>query len=262
MMAFFRARKFSFRQTTHLRLIATTALAITSLVWLATAIPAGALTTTHRLSTAKRIGPDAVWKQALTDQLQAWKGCRRPVPGVDRACFVRFIRAHGASTQAVSFFDSTGSYLIAFVDTGKVDLGYMLSSFPANDDLNYLLLNSAQPYFHPPLPSLAAPSYAKLRRAYRLASGATGLTAETDSILPWLETSTTLHGGDSEIVLQFQLYDRCAACTTPYRARAAYRFSARGKFLGAVPLNPCLSADRQGLAATVQEPVCPPAHRA
>jgi hypothetical protein len=233
------------------------ALALATLGWLAATVPAVALAATNHRSAARRIGPEAVWKQALADQLPAWKGCRRPLPGEDRACFARFMRAHGASPQAASFLDATSSYLIAFINTGEVDLGFTLSSFPANDDLGYLLLNSSKQYFHPPLPSLASPSYAKLRHAYRLPAGQTALTVVTDSIVPWLEKTSRPSAGDEEIVLQFPLYDGCAACTTSYRARIGYWFSARGAFAGTVPLGPCLSRGHRGRSTNVQEPVCP-----
>lgn len=213
---------------------------------------------TDYLSAAGRIGPEAVWKQALADQIPARKTCRRPLPGEDRACLARFMRAHGASPQAASFLDATSSYLIAFINTGKVDLGFTLSSFPANDDLGYLLLNSSKQYFHPPLPSLASPSYAKLRRAYRLPAGPTALTVVTDSIVPWLEKASRPSTGGEDIVLQFPLYDGCAACTTPYRARIGYRFSARGDFVGTVSLGPCLSRDHRERPTNVRERVCPP----
>ena len=211
----------------------------------------------HR-SAAERIGPGAVWKQALADQFPAWKACRRPLPGEDRACLARFMRAHGASPQAAFFLDATASYLIAFIETGKVDLGFTLSSFPANNDLGYLLLNSSKQYFHPPLPFLASPSYAKLRHAYRLTGGPTALTVLTDSIVPWLEKASRPSAGGEEIVLQFPLYDGCAACTTPYRARIGYRFSPRGDFEGTVSLGPCLSRGHLERSTNVREPVCPP----
>lgn len=250
-------RRFSPCCACRSHLVVSPALALATLSWLAATVPTVAMAATNHRSAAGRIGPEAVWKQALADQFTAWKGCRRPLPGEDRASFARFMRAHGASPQAASFPDATSSYLIAFINTGEVDLGFTLSSFPANDDLGYLLLNSSKQYFHPPLPSLASPSYANLRHAYGLPAGPTALTVVTDSIVPWLEKASRPSTGGEEIVLQFPLYDGCAACTTPYRARIGYRFSARGDFVATVSLGPCLSRGHEKLSANVREPVWP-----
>lgn len=216
-----------------------------------------AIAAAHPRSPA-RIGPAAVWRQAgHGGQLAAYRACS-PSHGAGSlasGCIDRYMRAHGASEAAVAFFDATGSYLIGFVDAGQVDLGYTLLAFPANYDRGFLVLNAARQYFHPPPPQLTGALYRKLRDAYRLPSGGAGLTVFTDSIVPWLETSSQ-RAGRNELILQFTLYNQCAACATPYRARIAYRFSADGAFAGSRSLGPCLAPIR-GIPIKAREPACP-----
>jgi hypothetical protein len=207
-----------------------------------------------------RVGPGAVWAEALRGgQLKSYSACTPPgvMPSPITKCTDRFMESHGASAAAVAYFNATGRYLIGgFWGRGRVDLGYTLLPFPANYDWSFALLNATPPYFYPPLPSITAPAYAKLHRAYRY------LSVYTDSIVPLLEAVHPALGGGEELVLQFRLYDQCSACATAYRARVGYEFSPAGGFAGSVSLGPCRAAQPPGSPAPgvkVQEPTCPPA---
>ncbi len=233
--------------------------------WSAVPISASPPAPVGQPSTAARIGPHAVWRGALRGQAAAAEACifsRRPTPSSAqvKSCIARYMRAHGASTAAVAYFEATGSYLISFVDTGRIDVGYTLSEEPMDCGcFGYVLLNGAHQYLVLPAPSLASPAYAKLRRAYRLPSGHTGLSYLY--FPPFLESARKRAGGGEDLIFQFVLNDVCNACATPYRARAAYLFSSVGALVGSVSLGPCLGPQPKGSAAgkvDVKEPACPP----
>ena len=209
-------------------------------------------------------GPGAVWHEARRDQGAAARACifsSRPGSGASgvRRCIGRFMEAHSASAAAVGFFDATGAYLIGFAPAGHLALGYTLTAQPMDCGcLGAMVLNGAPQYLLPPQPSLASPAYAALRRAYRLAGGATGLTYLFAP--PYLEAERSLAGGAERLVLQYPLNDVCSACATPYRARVALRFSASGALVASTALGPCLGPAPQGSAAQevgVVEPACP-----
>lgn len=216
-------------------------------------------------SAGARIGPSAVWSLWRTGQPGAAEACiysHSPAlsPAQLKNCVERFMRAHGASPAAVAYFDTTGSYLVGFADAGLVDLGYTLSAVPMDCGcFSYVLLNGAHQDLVPPVPSLASPAYAKLRQAYRLSSGYSGLSYLFRP--PFLEAARMLAGRGEELVLQFQLNDICNACATPYRARVGYRLSETGALVGSVSLGPCLGPMPPSSAARtvkVEEPTCPP----
>ena len=203
-----------------------------------------------------RVGPGAVWAEALRGgQLKAYSACTPPgtKPSPITKCTDRFMESHGASAAAVAYFKATGTYLIGgYFGRGRVDVGYTLLPFPANYDEGFVLLNAAQQYFYPPLPSVTSPAYAKLHRAYPY------LSVYTDSVVPQLEAVRALPGGSEELIFQFQLYNQCSACATAYRARVGYEFSPAGGFAGSASLGPCLGPEPQGSPrAKVQEPACP-----
>ena len=214
-----------------------------------------------------RVGPSAVWQRATTGGQvgvsEACTGAAMTSAGAIRACAARYMAAHGASAAAVAFYEATGSYLIRFLDTGRVDLGYTLSELPMDCGcLGWLLLNGRPPEKSPPAPSLMTPAYAPLQRAYRLAGGYhPGFNPLFLFSPPDLETARTLPGGTEELWVQLPINDACNACATPYRARTLYRLSPAGALTSMVSLGPCLAVAPPGSAATtveVTEPACPP----
>lgn len=213
---------------------------------------------------APRIGPNAVWRDWRRGQGQAAEVCvyaHPPAPGSTaqaKDCIDRFMVAHGASSAAVAYFDTTGTYLVGFIDSGRVDVGYSLSEVPMDCGcFGYVLLNGLHPYLVPHVASLTTAAYAKLQRAYRLPSGASGLFYFSP---PFVEAARKLRSGGETLVLQFPLNDICNACATPYRARASYRFSAIGALVAMVSLGPCEGPKPRESGApkvTVVEPACP-----
>ena len=213
-----------------------------------------------------RVGPSAVWQRATTGgQVGVFEACAAATAsaGATRACAARYMAAHGASAAAVAFFEATGSYLIRFLDTGRVDVGYTLSELPMDCGCaGWILLNGRPPEDSPPGPSLMTAAYAPLQRAYRLAGGyRPGFDPLFLLSPPDLETARTLPDGTEALWVQLPINDACDACATPYRARALYRLSPGGVLTGVVSLGPCLGATLPGSAATkveVTEPACPP----
>ncbi|MDA8292055.1 MAG: hypothetical protein M0Z33_10320 [Actinomycetota bacterium] len=215
---------------------------------------------------SRRIGPSAVWRRAGTGgQVGVFEACAsasRASRGAVEACAARYMTSHGASAAAVAFFEATGSYLIRFIDTGRVDVGYTLSELPMDCGcLGWLLLNGRPTESRPPMPSLATTAYAPLQRAYRLA-GRYGAGFRPLFLLypPDLEAARELPGGGEDLWVQFPVNDACNACGTPYRARALYRLSPAGAVAGVVSLGPCRATTPAGGAPTVvvlEEPDCP-----
>ncbi len=213
-----------------------------------------------------RVGPSAIWRDATKGgQVGVSAVCLPAMTSSTalQACVARYMAAHGASAAAVAFFGATHSYLVRFLDTGKVDVGYTLSAFPMDCGcMGWILLNGQPPYHRPPAPSLTTPAYGPLQRAYRLADGyRPGVEPLFVLSPPDLEAARTLAGGAEELWVQLPLNDACNACATPYRARALYRLSPGGALTSTVSLGPCLAAAPPGSAATkvqVTEPACPP----
>ncbi len=202
-----------------------------------------------------RIGPSAVWPDAWHDQVAAFSACAHP-PAGERPCLESFMHRHGASAAAVSFFAATGRYLTAFVATGRVDLGGTAPPYPVSGGGGgIMLLNGRPPDLVPPLPSVATPAYARLRAAYRLPTGASALDILV--AVPWLESARTQPDGRETIVVQYPINDQCSACSTPYRARVAYRFSATGAYVGLQGLGPCKRRLPGQPVGRVTEPACP-----
>ena len=213
-----------------------------------------------------RIGPGAIWQRATkggqVDVFEACAAAARTSGGTTQACASRYMAAHGASAAAVAFFEATDTYLVRFLGTGRVDLGYTLSAFPMDCGcLGWLFLNGRPPERRAPGPSLATAAYSSLQLAYRLAGG---YRAGFDPLFllypPDLEAARTLPGGTQELWLQFPINDACNACGTPYRARAMYRFSTSGALAGVVNLGPCRAEAPAGTAPTdvaVKAPDCP-----
>ena len=210
--------------------------------------------------TAALFGPGAVWAEARHYQGTAAQACgyysSGPVPPQAlTACTRRFMLAHGASAAAVAYFDATGSYLVGFVSTGRVDVGYTLTVGPMDCGcFGYVLLNGQYQGISPPGPTLTGAAYASLRKAYR------GLQLDPDSP-PFVESAKLLPGGGEEIVFQFPLNSSCAACATPYRAPVMYMLSPSGAYLGSTSYGPCLGtpAPTGGAAQKVKvsAPACP-----
>jgi photosystem II stability/assembly factor-like uncharacterized protein len=214
-----------------------------------------------------RFGSNAVWPQATFEgQMGVFKTCTGPAfttRAEVQACAARYMAAHGASPAAVAFFEATGSYLIRFVATGRVDLGYTLSELPMDCGcFGWLILNGRPLEQHPPWPSITTPAYASLERAFRVSAAyGTHFYSLFLFVPPDLEEARTLPGGSDELWLQFPINNICDACTTPYRARALYRFSATGTLSQVVGLGPCRAKSQAGAVPTkvsVPEPACPP----
>ena len=205
------------------------------------------------------VGPSAVWPQARQYQAAAAQACgyfsaRPAAPQVLASCVGHFMRAHGASAAAAAYFEATGSYLIGFVETGRLAIGYTLSAEPMDCGcFSYAVLNGRYQAITPPGPVLTGPSYAALARAYP------GLGAGIVSP-PFVESAKAVAGGGEEVVFQFPLKN-CNACSTPYRARVMDRFAPSGAYLGATSLGPCraqpLPAGSKALKVKVPAPACP-----
>ena len=216
-------------------------------------------------SSPARVGQASVWPLWRTGQMAAARACvfsRRPPPDAAQAkpCLERFMRAHGASAAAIAFFAAHGTYLIGLVSAGVVAVGYTLTALPMDCGcFEAALLNGLPRYAAVPPPSLRGSAYARLRRAYRLPSGRTGLAYLL--LPPFVEAARPLAGGGERLILQFPLNDVCSACATPYRARVAYRFSPGGALLAQSSLGPCLAPPTPGAGSSrsvpVPEPNCP-----
>ena len=211
-----------------------------------------------------RTGPDAIWSRATKGgQVGAAESCLRAGSTVaeTRACVAHYMATHGASPAAVSFFVTTGTYLLRYLATGPVDLGYTLSEFPMDCGCGgFLVLNGRPPYLRPPNPSLVTSAYRPLQVAYERAGGfRPGFDPLFVLSPPALQAAHRLAGGGEELDLQFPLYDACNACATPYRAQMSYRFSAAGALSGSDNEGPCLGPPPGGVSrqVAVEEPACP-----
>lgn len=172
------------------------------------------------------------------------------------ACVDGIMRLHGASPQAISFFNATGLTLASFLATGVVDVGYTLTPYPmSGGGQGFMLLNGSPQFFVPPGPVLSDRAYAALRSGYRWLS-------VPFNDWPATESATTVSGGGQQLLLQYPLVRQCEACGIPYAARVAYDFSSTGVYEGAVQLGPCEGGRIGSMPAPlVSEPACPAAQQ-
>ncbi len=146
---------------------------------------------------------------------------------------------------------------MAYIDTGRVDVGDTLLPWPSNYMAGYFLLNATPQVLTPTLPSLAPHAYVSLRRAYLLRPPGPPLTVPPDAVVPWVAGGHGVRHGGWEVLLQYQLHAGCSACATPCFAQVADRFSAAGRSEGVLNLGPCERRHTGLPPGPVSEPRCP-----
>jgi hypothetical protein len=187
------------------------------------------------------IGKNSEWNPTTKTIRVIQKECAEKKAPDFGKCFVDSMARSGASAAAVAFAKSTGNtgYLAHFFNKGRVDLAYVIYPFRANEDQGWLLVNG-----HPPTIDIDAlsnlperqleqnPAYLRVKEKY---------------------PKVMLFGGDRTIkrppemiarpkkgqrfVVSYRLLNGCHACERLGRARFAFDFDKKGKFLGATLLD-------------------------
>ncbi len=156
-------------------------------------------------------------------------------------CFVDFMGRSGASAQAVAFAKSTDNtgYLGRFFKKGRVDLAYVIYPFRANENQGWMLVNG-----DPPMVDIDAlsnspegqleksPAYLRIKQKYPKVM----LFGGNRTIKRLPEMIAQPHKGQ-RFVVAYRLLNGCHACERVGRARFAFDFDAKGKFLGATLLD-------------------------
>lgn len=190
---------------------------------------------------APAIGKASEWK-ATNETIRAiHKECAEKQAPDFGKCFVDFMARSGASAQAVAFAKSTDNtgYLAHFFKKGRVDLAYVVYPFRANENQGWLLVNGDPPMIDvdtlsnlPERQLEQNPAYLRIKEKY---------------------PKVMLFGGDRTIkrppeiiarpdkgqrfIVTYRLLNGCHACERVGKAKFAFDFDAKGKFLGATLLD-------------------------
>lgn len=187
----------------------------------------GALVSTPTAVAQAEIGPDSVWEpsqQGYDDMIgcmstENWEDCLQTVMAND-----------GASPAALQFVQQMNGqgYLYRFEEHGRVDAGILVVPFAANDNGQWLLLNSFPAVIEArSSQSLDIAHHPDYRR----------LAALFPQVIPWegdnqLEGASPLEGGGQRFIFTYPLVNGCHACDMLGVARLAFDFSPDGAFLG------------------------------
>jgi hypothetical protein len=145
------------------------------------------------------------------------------------------MRRAGASSSAVAFarrIDSQG-YLADFRDSGRVDVGWAVYPFRANENRVCLLLNGEPATidvdeisrFRPVL--AASLVFAAFERTHPGAAVFPGDRFHSSAII-----DESLPGGGQRFLVPYLLRDGCHACALLGRLLVAFEFDAAGRLVG------------------------------
>ena len=151
-------------------------------------------------------------------------------------CFVRQMRASGASPQAVAFMHAVqnNGYMRDFKNTGRVDIAFADYPFAANENQHCLLVNGTpnvidvDDYNLLPKDDLPKnPEYSALLQKFPNLAVFPGDRSGTKFI-----TAEKLPDIGQRFVVPYVLVDGCHACPRSGSLRLAFDFDPAGKFLG------------------------------
>ncbi len=201
-----------------------------------------ALLLSSRVVTAETaVGPNAVWRPGGESTRSIMQKCGSFHSSELNACFLREMRAEGASSAAVAFShtlygnsDGLIGFLRGFRKTGKVDVAYVEYVFRANENLACYLVNG-----HPPLidvdnfrllamDSLESDSrYKAIKARYPKVSIWPG-----DRFTGREPLIQTLPQAGQRFIFSYWLQNGCHACERIGEVQFAFDFDSTGKFLG------------------------------
>lgn len=168
---------------------------------------------------------------------------------VDGCTLTTVMIDHGASAEAVAFAQAHNGYsfLSAFVEMGRVDLGVLIAPMAANSNRAYELLNGNPPAVDA---QSARDDVARLHPAYAT------LYANYPELILWGSDSVfdgqePRPDGGQRFLFRYPMLDGCHACDLIDWARAAYDFDAAGNFLGITYLEPASIAPAPPATASI-----------
>ena len=183
-----------------------------------------------------RVGPEAVWNPSPEVIAKLRAECSVD-PAKLGACFLQFMQAAGASSDAVAFSESLADkgygYLYAFRDAGRVDIAYVQYVFRANEMEGVFLVNGDPPLID--VDDSRYPSqedqrknadYVALLQQYPQMSA--WPAARGDTKLPSAISSAT----GQQFDVEYRLRNGCHACAQVGTEVVAFLFDGSGRFLG------------------------------
>jgi hypothetical protein len=208
------------------------------------------------------IGSEAVWN-LLPD---AWPRLNQQCPSNDGQCLMSFMRANGASSDALDFTRLVRGegFLAGLKKIGPVDLATVVFPFRANSNEELALVNG-DPLFVDVTKSLEQsdfekePSFGAVLENHR--------NAGWEGDVPAFQKVEALPGGGQRFVFSFLVRDGCHACEAVAKGWLAADFGPSAKYRGlqllgftspsltAMP-SPMLPGEQQAFQA--QEKLVPP----
>lgn len=182
------------------------------------------------------VGPAAVWVPDLEDPFwSAVEAC--PQWGAFSDCVRAAMVEAGAPAEAIRFAEAHWTWLLeSFQEAGRVDVGYVLDRWLANDNSQAVFLNGQPPVLF--LADLVGRVSLEQHPLYRLLEMAFPQGDRPVGLFIWpghqryLGVYLPAEGGQ-RFFFDFDVVDGCHACLTGFTARVNFDFSPDGSYTGA-----------------------------
>jgi hypothetical protein len=190
---------------------------------------------------ATSVGPGAVWRPSAEKIRMIMQKCGNGVPPELNVCFLKQMRASGASPEAVSFSQQLNEntkgligFLHDFREAGGVDVGYVEYVFRANENLACYLVNGIPPLVDVDNTKILETN--RLERNIRYAALKTRYPKisiwPSDRSITMYPLARKLSKGGKRFVVSYWLQNGCHACERVGSVQFAFDFDETGKFLG------------------------------
>src|SRR5215203_2405054 len=178
-------------------------------------------------------GPQTIW-QPSSQAIRELQMCTSLAAG----CIRGVMTAHGASQDAIAFYELTGWFLIEISDTGVVQSGKMLNPWRANENTQPVLLGG--------IPAVIEPEQEAEQVGFNAALMANAefraLQVSHPDLLFWAPGPTpegidVSPRGGPRFIFRYAVLDGCHACARLASVRAAFDFSTDGVYFGMILLD-------------------------
>ena len=180
----------------------------------------------HQAGRLVVFGPAEIWQpsDAAIEQLHQ---CANQA----FSCVRRVMEEHGATPDAIAFYQLTGWFLSDIQDTGVVQVGTIFNPWAANENYQLALLggtpavifpNEDAATFGPSLPHNQ--EYAAIKKAHK--------DAMYWPFGPTFAGTETSPAGGPRFLLDYNVLDGCHACPVLARVRLAFDFAPDGTKVG------------------------------
>lgn len=191
---------------------------------------------------ARRINQAALWQPGMQFIPAVHQACDKMRYPQFSECYFEAMQRAGASREAVAFsrrlakqHDGMLAFMRDFLNTGRVDIAYVICPFRANENQVCLLVNGSPEIIDVDNLRLLPQTQLKQNAVYQKLAG------KYPAIDLWpgdragtqYPIARKLPNGGQRFIVAYYLQNGCHACARLGHARFAFDFNREGKFLGA-----------------------------